>query len=581
MHQEFHKPTLRGNQQEGLIPRTAMRTQDRPFFGAVHANELFAAASRQRKIAAIAFLAIFGVVIIFGMLLSDRYEARMEILVEQGQLRRAEPVVTSGPNAQPIVAEPSVNGDEALNSEIALLRSESVLLQVVTTCGLDARPGLWGRMRDGLWAGATNWGLERWLRGVAFVVPVLRQPSKEERTAAALRLLASKLRIEVLKMSDIISVTYRSDDPQLAAQVLNTLGAAYLKEHALAHHPPGDLQFFQKETEQAHAQMDQAEQKLVNFTHQGGVASGQVQLDDALRRLSDVQARQSETRTSMAGTEQRLRTLLSQSKVIPQRQTTQLKMSDSAILLQQLKSSLLNLQMRRTELLTKYEPSYPLVQEVDRQIAEAQAALNEAEKSQVQERTTDRDPTFEMVREDLTRSTAELATLKAQDTSLAKEEASDQARAEWLQQQATQQQDLMRDAKSAEGNYLLLLQKQEEARISNQLDQERILNVSIVQPALAPVLPVHPAQWYLGYGSLLGILCAFAFAAGADRLDPTLRTAEEVETALQTHVLASLSLPSMALLKHQTPDERTGPTRTNRRADSRSNGTSARIFSGL
>ena len=38
-----------------------------------------------------------------------------------------------------------------------------------------------------------------------------------------------------------------------------------------------------------------------------------------------------------------------------------------------MKSKLLELQLKRTELLTKFEPSYRLVQEVDQQIAETKS----------------------------------------------------------------------------------------------------------------------------------------------------------------------------------------------------------------
>lgn len=63
---------------------------------AVHG--ILAILSRQRRVAMVAFVIIFGGAIVFGLLLSDRYEARMQILVEQSQLRRAEPVMTGGAN---------------------------------------------------------------------------------------------------------------------------------------------------------------------------------------------------------------------------------------------------------------------------------------------------------------------------------------------------------------------------------------------------------------------------------------------------------------------------------------------------
>jgi len=44
------------------------------------------------------------------------------------------------------------------------------------------------------------------------------------------------------------------------------------------------------------------------------------------------------------------------------------------------------------------------------------------------------------------------------------------------------------------------------------------------------------------YGGLLSVLIAFAAAAGADRMDPTLRTSDEVEGILHTPVLVVLPL---------------------------------------
>lgn len=510
-------------------------------------NELFGAIWRQRGLAIAAFVMVFGAVIVFGLVFADRYEARMEILVDQSQLRRADPVLTGVPDAQPIVNQRMNSSDEALNSEIALLQSQDVLRKVVKTSGLDSQLGIWDAVREWIWNRAVDLHIDKQLQAIAYVAPIFDRPTPQEITAKAVSRLASKLHIEVLKMSDVIAVTYRSSDPQKAAYVLNTLGTVYLKEHALAHRPPGELAFFQKETDQAQSVMQAAEQKLVDFTKSSGVASGQTQLQDALQRLNTTQASLDEIHATIAGTEQKIRALETQTHIIPERLTTQLKSSDSALLLQNLKSSLLNLELKRTQLLTEYQPTYPLVIEVNRQIADTQAALSKAQRTPVQERTTDHNPNYEMVQEDLTSSRAELANLVARAVSLVREKQEEQKRVEWLQQQMVAQDDLNRDAKAAEDNYMLILHKQEEEKISDQLDKKEIFNVNIVQPALVPVLPVHSATWYLLCGVLLAILCSFATAAGADRLDPTLRTASEVELILTTPVLAALPLPAGTL----------------------------------
>jgi uncharacterized protein involved in exopolysaccharide biosynthesis len=480
-------------------------------------HEVLDILSRRRRVAIAVFLLVCGGMILFGWILSDRYEARMEILVEQAQLRRADPVMTSQANDQPIVNQQSTR-EETINSEIAILTSQDVLRQVVELCGLDAK--------------VSSWHLR------------FHRTTQEERSARAIDTLANKLRVEVLKMSDVIAVSYRSNDPQMAAKVLKSLGEVYLYEHALAHHPPGEFEFFQKETDKARTRLDRVEGNLVEFTRVGGVASGEIQLAAALRRLDETQALRGDVQTQIASTIRRIATLEGEEKRMPPRQTTQVRSMDNGVLLQQLKASLLNLRLKRIELLTKYQPTYPLVAEVDKEIAEAQDALADAEHSQVQEKTTDRDPNYELVREDLTRLQGELAGLQARSVSLAKEAAVYQEKARWLQQQGLQQADLMRNAKAAEDDYLLLLHKEEEARISGELDKTRIFNVSIVQTPSVPALPVHSPGRYLLYCAFLGLVCGFLTAVAADRLDPTLRTQDEAESIMGAPMLVALPLQS-------------------------------------
>lgn len=514
----------------------------RPESSAHAVQDVTAMLGRQKRVALIFSAGIFLLAVIYGLFLSDRYEARMEILVEQAQLRRADPVMTGTPNAQPIVNNQGSTSDEIINSEIALLRSDDVLRQVVARSRLDAQPGMIFGAVESLWNVAGRLHLSGALDTIAGVVPFLRRPTQQQMTEKAVSRLAGKLDIEVIKLSDVIAVSYHSNNPQQAAEVLHVLGEVYLTEHAAAHRPAGELEFFDKETGTARAALLAAEQKLVAFTQAGGVADGQTQLQAALKRLSDTKATQDQVQADIAGTQFRIAMLEKQASTIPQRQTTVLKSSDSALLLQQLKTSLLDLELKRTQLLTQYQPTYPLVAEVEQQIAQSKSALADAEKAQVEERTTDRDPDFELVREDLTRARVQLAGLQAQSASLAQEYGADDRQARWLEQQGVDQQDLMRQQKAAEDNYLLLLHKQQEEQVSDALDKRRIFNVNIVQRASVPALPVHPAAWYMIYGAMLALLGAFAAATVADRLDPTLRTWQEVEGALHTPVLVVLPL---------------------------------------
>jgi uncharacterized protein involved in exopolysaccharide biosynthesis len=103
------------------------------------------------------------------------------------------------------------------------------------------------------------------------------------------------------------------------------------------------------------------------------------------------------------------------------------------------------------------------------------------------------------------------------------------------------QEDLIRDAKAAEDNYMLFLRKQEESRISDALDQKRIVNVAVAEAATVPALP-SSAPWVttLLVGILLATLVGLGSAFAADYLDPTIRTPDELEQVLKVPVLSAM-----------------------------------------
>ena len=94
--------------------------------------------------------------------------------------------------------------------------------------------------------------------------------------------------------------------------------------------------------------------------------------------------------------------------------------------------------------------------------------------------------------------------------------------------------------KAAEEKYLLYVNKREEARIEDALDQGGILNVTIAEEPRAPALPAR-AAWVFG---LIGVLLGGTFSTGlafaADYLNPGFRTPDEVVAYLGIPVLASL-----------------------------------------
>jgi uncharacterized protein involved in exopolysaccharide biosynthesis len=247
-----------------------------------------------------------------------------------------------------------------------------------------------------------------------------------------------------------------------------------------------------------------------------------------------------QTRQAIAADRQRIESIQSQMVVTPSRSFTTEASVSANLLLDQLHSTLLSAQLKRTQLVLKYEPSYPLVKEVDTEIAQTKEAIAAAEQAKYINTSTDRDQTFEYLRQDQAKTEADLASEEAKADALQTSIHDIQSQMVDLDAKAVRQAALLRDAKANEGNYLLYLTKREQERTSDALDDKRIANVSISVPAEVPVLPARSPFSVMFAGFWIALLAALGAGYLAELADPSFRSPSEVEEMLNIPVLAAM-----------------------------------------
>ena len=230
----------------------------------------------------------------------------------------------------------------------------------------------------------------------------------------------------------------------------------------------------------------------------------------------------------------------SASPVAPQRLTTQARQIDDAQVLQGFKATLMNLELKRTELLTKFQPTYPLVQEVDKQIADTRASIVSEESKPVREETTDRNPTYAWINAELAKAKAEHSGLQARLAATQVIVSDYKQKTRELEQKAIIQQNLLREMKTSEENYLLYQRKREEARMTDALDRTRIVNVAIAEQPTVPALPSNSPWTSLLVGGFLAIAVSAGIAFTLEYLDSSFRTPSEVTAELNIPVLAAV-----------------------------------------
>jgi len=199
----------------------------------------------------------------------------------------------------------------------------------------------------------------------------------------------------------------------MAAKVLNSLAGLYLEKHLAMHRAPGQFEFFHQQADEYRKALANAEEKLTSF--KPGAGSGQSNAREGNERTQGrrVRSRDQGGARDHSGEPAAHCHARAQLATLPKRQTTQVRTSDNPQLMQNMKSKLLELELKRTELLAKFEPTYRPVQEVQEQIAQTRSAIEAAEKAPLRDETTDRDPTYEALRSELAKSKTELAATQA------------------------------------------------------------------------------------------------------------------------------------------------------------------------
>jgi uncharacterized protein involved in exopolysaccharide biosynthesis len=463
---------------------------------------------RQERVVLFTFLVTFLTIFVYGVV-SPSYQSQMKILLRHS---RVDPEVAAVPSQAEF--ERQAVTEEEVNSEAELLQDEDILRIVVQNTGLISEGHSW------FWS--------------------LLGDSPERQLDRAVRRISKRLTVEPLHKASLITATYDSSNREQGAKVLRALGSAYLERHHQVHRPSGAFSFFDQQVVQSRRGLEAAELQLIDFTRDQGVIAATEERDFVVQKMGEAEADVGQTAVAMAQNAERIRSLQSTVSALPERTLTQIRNLDNPQLLEKLKSRLLELELKRTELLTQYEPSYRLVQEVDTEIAEAKGTIGREEQSPIRDQTSDLELNHAWAKSELVKAEVDSnglsAHLKAEHSLLANY----RDRAHQLGNRAIEQERLVNDLKAAEERYLLYVNKREEARIGDALDEGGILNVAVAEPPSVPALPKLSALSFGFIGLVLGGALSVGLAFMTDYLSPTFRTPDEITVYLGAPVLASL-----------------------------------------
>ena len=462
--------------------------------------------NRHKRALAAVFVVLMGTATAYTLTAPKKYESRMKVLVKN---ERADPMVTPETNSPVIRAEVS---ESDVNSEIELLTSSQILREVALRNGLARR-------------GDSPAG----------------QADSGESLDLAVRRLRTDLTVSPARKASIIQVSYAATDPERSVAVLTTLAALYLEMHLTVHRTAGAQEFFKQQAADYEQQLAAAQKRLATLRQRNDVVLLTEQKDLMVRRVVDMESSLTETGTALEEASAKVATLRHQLAALQPRVVTQSRVLPNQYSIERLNTMLAEMRNRRSDLLVKFKPDDRMVRDLDKQIEETTGALAKAQSMTSVEETTDVNPLRQSLDGQLAQAELQRATLAARRTSLTSELREWRSRLQRLDSATVEHERLARDVKRAEDKLVLYGQKQEEARIADALDQQKISNVSIAEAPVRPYLPSSPnVPLNLALGFVVALFASLGTAFALEVNRTTFESETELETATGLPVLASI-----------------------------------------
>jgi uncharacterized protein involved in exopolysaccharide biosynthesis len=461
---------------------------------------------RQHRVFTYVFISVLLLAVAATMLSKKRYLSETKFLLENN---RSNAVITADRNSSATVEQIT---EQQLNSELEILGSDDVVSAV-------ADPG-WKQLKPS----------ER--TGLALKAHELR-----------LAYFRRNLRIEPARKSNIITVTYSASSPEEAARTLSQFSNAYLAQRKLLTRPSGTSSFFNEEANRYREMWQKATNAMADFQKEHQLVS----VPDKEQMLSktiasdeeDLRANQAE----LAEMDGRLHASSAAANAVPKRHQTVSRVISGQTSTEQLRALLVQLQNKRAELLTRFQPSDRLVAEVDKQIGNTAASLNALLGQRGVEDTTDVNPAWQQVQSSLVETRIERNALVAKSGTLAQNVADLRSQLKDLEALEVPFNALEEAADQAHSNFELYSEKRDQAQIEDAMDERKIINVGIAE---SPTSAFHPASPRPLFNAAIGLLSAVFLAAGAiylaEMLRHTFATPHEVETFSRYPVLATVPL---------------------------------------
>jgi polysaccharide biosynthesis transport protein len=411
-----------------------------------------------------------------------------------------------------------------LETEVKILQSDLLALQVVRELNLDRRPDFGGKSM------ASN-------SSDLAPDPLQVDPA---RASAMIGGFKGGLRVDLSPNSRIIEVHYRSPDRELAAQIVNTLMQTYVENNFKARFE-STMQasdWLQKQLVDMQIKVETSQEKLVRYQKEHEILGTDEKSNIITSKLEELNKELTSAESERMNKEAFFRMVESGNADAIAASAGGLDNGagsgqSSSGLLDSLRTKQADLNLQAAELNTQFGPQYPKLAQINSQLKEIDAQMQREMKKIVNK-----------VR-------GEYMTALQRESMLRDAMEKQKQEANQLNESAIEYNLLKRDAETYRTLYEGLLQKLKEAGVSAGL---RSNNFRIIDAARAPMGPIEPnIPRNLLFGFVLGAATGVGLAFLLEGLDNTIRTTDQAQMISGLAPLGMIPLGSKSAREGPNP----------------------------
>jgi uncharacterized protein involved in exopolysaccharide biosynthesis len=357
---------------------------------------------------------------------------------------------------------------------------------------------------------------------------------------AAVTRFQKNLKVWTVKDANVISLSFNHKDPVQAADALSSLVGLYQEQRRRIYSQMRSGMFMAQRNRYADRLADM-EREIANFKLSNDISAFADQKSLLVRQKAELSASRIDAETKLREVVGRLEAVRKKIAQVPAEvlnyQENMVEDSASAA-----RNSLVSLEARRTELLTKFRPDSQYVKDLNEQVKAMRELRDSSPPMLSHRRQVARNPVLEELEMENAKRSADAASLNNRLQSLKEQEGLVDAQLRNYDRLESTFNSLTINRAILEENFKTYSQKVEEALIQEEMDRQKMDNVRVIEEPEAPRQGVNMFKILTLLSMILGGVLAMATALLRHYLRQTFLSPQDAERGLGLPVLVAIPL---------------------------------------